>query len=79
MKLLLVFQEALGVERRHAARGGGGDGLTVGLVLHVACGDVHEQHALFPRLVKAAALRAAGVGVGRLPFAAGLRVPAVTM
>ena len=39
MKLLLVFQEALGVERRHAARGGGGDGLTVGLVLHVACGE----------------------------------------
>lgn len=39
IEVTVGFPGSVGVERRHAARGGGGDGLTVGLVLHVACGE----------------------------------------
>src|SRR5580693_9129563 len=35
----LVFQEALSVERRHAAGTGAGDSLAVDMVLHVAGGE----------------------------------------
>ena len=37
--MLLLLEEALGVERGHRARAGGGDCLAVGVILHVACGE----------------------------------------
>ena len=45
-------QEALRVQRRHASRPGGGDGLAVGLVLHIAGGEDAGDRSL----------RAAGAG-----------------
>ena len=41
---LFLLQEALGVQRRHAAGAGAGDGLAINVVLHVA-GGKHARHA----------------------------------
>ena len=39
-----ALEVALGVDRGHAARAGGGDGLAVDVILHVAAGE-HARHA----------------------------------
>ena len=39
-----LFQEALGVQSRHAARAGAGNGLAVNVVLHVS-GSKNARHA----------------------------------